>query len=176
MKNKIKIALLVLGVVMLLWSVKPLVLLLFGSRTNGVLESVGDKDVTTEMTREIRSVQRPTGKFLVKTPVAYRFDVPATVAERLQRASDAPSRTGVRGEDVLYGRTTRPNLTAHEVGDTQSIIYLRAYPEFNAAYQPNAMLALGVMRVLGGLVLFVVWWFVQLGARKPRAKSPPKTT
>lgn len=171
MKIKIKLALQALGVVMILWGTIPLLLLLFGTTTTGVLERIDGKSVTTEMMHQRRSVQKPTGKFLVETHVAYRFDVPATVEERLRRASDAPIRTGVTGEDVLYGKTARPDFTSHEAGDGQKVIFLRAYPAFNAAYQPNSMRTLGVMRILGALVLFAVAWFLTVGDRKRATTS-----
>jgi hypothetical protein len=174
MKNKLKSALILLGVVAMLWGLKPLAYLSLGTKAGGVLERVDDKEVNTEMRRGGKGVTRPTGWFVVKTPVAYRFDVMPTVAERLQRASDAPLRVGVQGEDVLYGRTQRPDFTAHAVGDEQPVIYFRAYPELNAAYQPNAMVALGGMRLLVGLVLFAAAWFVTLGnSRKPSKPLPP---
>jgi len=170
MRVLFKAALLAGGLCLLLWSVKPFTLLMFGRKATAVITSVKGGDVTTEMKGGRRSVSKATGYFKVKTPVTYAFDILPTPLEVLNRLSEAPIATGVTGSDTLYGKTRFPDIPMWAKGDELPVVCLKALPSFNAAYQPNTMKTLGLLRLVGGLAL-LLWGFLFRAKRRPPASG-----
>jgi hypothetical protein len=150
-----KSILLIAGIGFVLWSLKPFGLLLFGCEADGVIIEVVTSSLKTEMKGGRRSIHKPTGFFSVDTTVRYAFDVLPTPVEALQQLSDAPIAANVTGSDTLYGKTRFPDIPMYTTGHPLRVIFLKPLPSFNAAYQPNSMLTYGIVRLIGGLVLFV---------------------
>lgn len=167
----IKTIMLIIGIVFLIWGLHPLLLLAFGSRTDGVITEVMHSNLHTEMKGGRWSgTNKSTGFFSVKTKIRYRFDVRATPLEELQRLSEAPIAVDVTGLGTLHGKTKFPDIPLYDKGDSLQVIFLKPLPSFNAAYQPNWMLVLGILRLLGGSAFFV-WIFLISSARKKENKS-----
>lgn len=162
-----KSILLVTGIALLLWSVKPLILLAFGNTANGVITEVYTSNVTTEMQGGRNTFNKPTGFFKVGEEVEYRFDVLPTPVEELKRLSSAPLATDITGSDTLYGKTRFPDIAMHKKGDPLRVIFLKPLPCFNAAYQPRSMQTLGILRLIGGIFIFI--WGCLLSS-KPKQK------
>jgi hypothetical protein len=150
-----KSILLIAGIGFVLWSLKPFGLLLFGNEADGAIIEVVASSLKTEMKGGRRSIHKPTGFFSVDTTVRYTFDVLPTPVEALQRLSDAPIAANVTGSDILYGKTRFPDIPMYTKGYPLRVIFLKPLPSFNAAYQPNSMLTYGIVRLIGGLILFV---------------------
>ena len=163
MRLAFKIALLAGGMGLIAWSAKPLGLLLFGEKTDGVIVDVMNSSVTTQSKGTTRPV--PTGLFLVDTHVRYIFDVNPTPVEALQRLSDAPLAKDVVGTDTLHGTTRFADVAKYSAGDPVRVIFLKALPSFNSAYQPKNMAVGGTLRLLGGLAMSVWGW--RFASRKP---------
>lgn len=170
MRLLFKIALLLAGVALILWCIKPFTLLMFGDQANGVIVAVVGGSVTTEMVGGRRSVSKPSGFFTVKTKVRYTFDILPTPLEELQRLSEAPIATGVKGSDTLYGKTRFSDIAMWSAGDTLPVIYLKKAHWFNAAYQPRSMTTLGTIRLIGGLGL-LLWGLLFKKARYKKART-----
>jgi len=150
-----KYILIISGICLLFWSLKPFGLLIFGDKAEGVIIEVETSSPVTEMTGGRRSIHKPTGFFTVDTKVRYRFDVLPTPVEALQRLSEAPLAANVTGSDTLYGKTRFPDIPMYRKGDALRVIFLKPWPSLNAADRPNSMLSYGILRLIGGLVLFV---------------------
>ena len=154
MRIFIKTILLIAGISLLAWGVKPLGLLAVGEKTEGVITEVIESNLHTEMKGGRRSgAGKSTGFFAVKAKVAYRFDVRPTPLEELQRLSEAPLAADVAGRDTLRGRTRFPDIPLYAAGDRIRIIFLKPFPSFNSAYQPNYMLTFGILRLVCGIAL-----------------------
>ncbi len=160
-----KTLLLIAGVTLIVWGLKPLGLLAIGDKGYGIITEIVKSNLDTEMKGGHRGASRPTGYFTVKTTVRYRFDVYPTTLEQLQRLSDAPLVKDIDGLDTLYGKTRFPDIPMYTRGIQIRVIYLKPMPSFNAAYQPNTMLTLGILRLVGGIVLFV-WGLLISSVRK----------
>ena len=154
-----KTILIIAGIVLVLWSLKPFGLLLFGDKADGVIIEVVTSSLKTEMNGGRRSIHKPTGFFSVDTTVRYMFDVIPTPVEALKQLSEAPLVSNVTGSDTLYGKTRFPDIPMYKNGDPLRVIFLKTWPSFNAAYQPNWMLTYGILSLIGGLVL-LVWGFL----------------
>lgn len=170
MRILFKAVLLAGGLCLVLWSIKPLTLLWFGRKADGVITQVKGSDATTEMQGGRRSVAKPTGYFKVKVPVTYTFDILPTPLEALERLSDAPIATGVTGSDTLYGKTKNADIPMWMKGDDIRVLYLKSMPSFNAAYQPRSMTALGTFRLMGGVILLA--WGILF--RRVKRVVPPE--
>lgn len=164
-----KTILLIAGISLFAWGVKPLGLLAIGEKTEGVITEVIKSNLHTEMKGGRRSgASKSTGFFAGKTTVEYRFDVRPTPLEELQRLSEAPLVADVTGSDTLHGKTRFPDIPMYTRGDHIRVIFLKPLPSFNAAYQPNYMLTFGILRLLGGIALLV--WGVLLSSVRKREK------
>lgn len=75
MRIAFKTILLIAGIGVIIWSIKPFGLLAFGNKADGVITEVVNSDLTTEMTGGRRSIKKPSGFFKVKTKVKYTFDI-----------------------------------------------------------------------------------------------------
>jgi hypothetical protein len=170
MRRFSKSILLIAGVGLVLWSLKPFGLLLFGHKADGVIIEVLKSSLKTEMKGGRRSIHKATGFFTVDTTVRYMFDVIPTPVEALQRLSDAPLAANVTGSDTLYGKTRFPDIPTYTKGDPLPVIFLKPLPSFNAAYQPNWMLTYGILSLIGGLVLFV-WGLLISSAGKKKNEN-----
>lgn len=165
-----KSILLIAGIGLVLWSVKPFGLLFFGDKADGVIVEVVKSSLKTEMKGGRRSIHKPTGFFSVDTTVRYMFDVIPTPIEALQRLSDAPLATNITGSDTLYGKTRFPDIPMYTKGDPLRVIFLKPFPSFNAAYQPNSMRTYGILSMIGGIVLFV-WGLLISKVAKKKSES-----
>lgn len=165
-----KTVLLIAGVILFFWGLAPLGLLAVGDKADAIITEGGKSNLNTEMKGGRRSINKPTGFFSVKTKVRYRFDVHPTPLEALKRLSDAPIATNVSGLDTLYGKTRFPDIAMHPEGDSIRVIFLKPWPAFNAAYQPNTMLTFGVFRLIGGIAL-IVWGLLISSAGKRKGEE-----
>jgi len=168
-RTALKIALLAGGISLFAWSVQPLGLVLFGETADGVIVDVTNSSVTTQTKGGSRAI--PTGLFAVKTDVRYTFDVNPTPVEAMRRLSDAPLAKDVVGSDTLHGTTTFPDVAKYSVGDSLRVIFLKALPSFNSAYQPKNMTTDGTLRLLGGLGMLVWGWRFASRKRPEKAKA-----
>ena len=165
MRKFLKPILILAGIGLVLWSVKPFGLLLFGHQADGVIIEVVESSLKTEMKGGRRSIHKPTGFFSVDTTVRYMFDVLPTPVEALRRLSDAPLASNITGSDTLYGKTRFPDIPMYTNGDPLRVIFLKPLPSCNTAYQPNSMVTYGILRLIGGIILFVWGLLISIGAK-----------
>jgi len=118
-----------------------------------------------------RSIHKPTGFFSVDTKVRYIFDVLPTPVEALQRLSDAPLAANITGSDTLYGKTRFPEIPMYTNGDPLRVIFMKPLPSFNTAYQPNSMVTYGILRLIGGIILFVWGLLISMVAKNKDQSS-----
>jgi hypothetical protein len=170
-----KTILLIVGVALFIWGLKPLGLLAVGDKADAIITEVVESNLNTEMKGGRRSINKPTGFFTVKTTVRYRFDVHPTPLEQLKRLSDTPLAADVVGSDTLHGKTRFPDIPMYTRGDRIGVIFLKPMPSFNAAYQPNTMMTFGILRLVGGLALFAWGLLISSIRKRGREENSPQT-
>jgi len=150
-----KVVLILLGLFLIMYAARHLSLVLGGETEQAVIDEAKLVKVKSQMQGGRHSTGKFTGLYILKTAVKYHFDIYPTPAEALVRASEAPLRTGIQGQDVLSDLSSRTD-PKYSKGDQITVLYLKRLPQINAAYQPKNLKFYGFSELIAG-VLLLLW-------------------
>lgn len=143
------------GLVLIFFAARNLSLVFGGEMEQAVIDEAKLVKVKSQLLGGRHSTAKFTGLYILKTRVKYHFDVYPTPFEALKRGSESPLYSNVSGRDTMSDTSTSKHAK-HAKGERITVLYLKPFPQINAAYQPKNLKFYGGIDLAVGLLL-VVW-------------------